>query len=209
MPRVIRTLCFEELSIAYQPLLDTPIGKLSLRQTAVLLIFAVLAFLVASVVSSDLAIQLIVGGGILVVGVAVFGRKVKTLPPERLLLYMFVGSKQARRRKVVREEAAAEKLVAEKPLQIPNAVNISSDLDTPVKLVGVLRDPQSGRPLPVKPYDVLVDGEKVFSGVTDENGFFTIYFTPGRYGVFNVEVRPEKSVVSQKVPVQVVPKVRT
>jgi len=208
MPRVIRTLCFEELGMIHQPLLDTPIGKLSVRQTAVLMLFAVVAFLLATTFApDDLMMELIIAAPIAIVGISIFGRKVKTISPEHLLIYMFTGGKRVKKVKV-KPEGAIEKLAAEKPLAIPNAVNVSSSLDSPVKLVGVLRDPQTGRNLPLRAYEVFVDGESVFSGVTDESGFFTIFFTPTRYGVFDVEVKPEKSITSQRIPIQVVPEAR-
>jgi len=209
MPRVIRTLCFEELSMIHQPLLDTPIGKLSLRQTAVLILFALVAFFLATTFApDDLITELIIAAPIAIVGISIFGRKVKTISPEHLLIYMFTGGKRVKKVKVKPGEGAIEKLAAEKPLSIPNAVNVSSSLDSPVKLVGVLRDPQTGRNLPLRAYEVFVDGEPVFSGVTDESGFFTIFFTPTRYGVFDVEVKPEKSITSQRIPIQVVPEAR-
>jgi len=207
MPRVIRTLCFEELSMIHQPLLETPIGKLSLRQTAVLILFAVVAFFLATIFApDDLMMELIIAAPIAIVGISIFGRKVKTISPEHLLIYMFTGGKRVKKVKIKPEEI--EKLATEKPLSIPNAVNVSSALDSPVKLVGVLRDPQTGRNLPLRAYEVFVDGEPVFSGVTDESGFFTIFFTPTRYGVFDVEVKPEKSITSQRIPIQVVPEAR-
>jgi hypothetical protein len=207
MPRVIRTLCFEELGMIQQPLLDTPIGKLSMRQTVVYILFAVAAFFLATILSTDLLTEIIIAAPIAIVGISIFGRKVKTIAPEFLIYYLFKGGGKVKKMRFKLGEEVVEKLTAEKPLSIPNAINVSSSLDSPVKLVGVLRDPQTGRNLPVRPYDVLVDGEKVFSGVTDESGFFTIFFTPTRYGVFDVEVKPEKSINSQRVPIQVVPEV--
>jgi hypothetical protein len=209
MPRVIRTLCFEELGVIHQPVLNTPIGKLSMRQMVVLISFAGVSFLLAMIFApDDLIMELMIAAPIAIVGISIFGRKVKTISPERLLIYMFTGGRKVKKVKV-EPEGEVEKLAAEKPLSIPNVVNVSSSLDSPVKLVGVLRDPQTGRNLPLKAYEVFVDGEPVFSGVTDESGFFTIFFTPTRYGVFDVEVKPEKSITSQRIPIQVVPEAKS
>jgi hypothetical protein len=174
----------------------------------VLISFAGVSFLLATIFApNDWVMELIIAAPIAIVGISIFGRKVKTISPERLLIYMFTGGRKVKKVKV-ELEGEVEKLAAEKPLSIPNVVNVSSSLDSPVKLVGVLRDPQTGRNLPLKAYEVFVDGEPVFSGVTDESGFFTIFFTPTRYGVFDVEVKPEKSITSQRIPIQVVPEAK-
>jgi hypothetical protein len=43
----------------------------------------------------------------------------------------------------------------------------------------------------MRPFTVYVDGRQYQAGITDEKGFFTIYFMPQRLGLHTVELVPE------------------
>ena len=205
MPRIIRALWFEEVGLLNEPLIDTPIGKLTLRQTFIIMFFAGIAWL-ASTLVQDVIFKIGLGGAIFISGVAIFAHKVKTLPPEKILWYMIFGSIGVEKPKKLPRKPG-EELAAEKPLGVERSVSIASTLDTPVKLVGVLRDPGTGQIFASTPFDAFVNGELVFSGFTDEEGFFTIFFTPATYGVIEVKIKPAKYAgPPQVMRVQVLPK---
>jgi len=205
MPRIILALCFEDVGLLSEPILDTPIGKFSIRQTIIYLTFGLIAVL--AYINIEEMTGMIAAAVIFVIGITFFGRKVKTMAPEKMLIYLlfrrgaFPTIKKEKKQGDLEErgELGAEEL------NIPNVVRVASLLDAPVKLVGVLRNPQTGAPIAHTPFDVLVNGSREFSGTTDESGFFVVFFTPSGYGLFQLEIKPEKSTISQTIPVQVVP----
>ena len=71
MPRIIRALWFEEVGLLNERLIDTPIGKLTLRQTFVIMFFAGIAWL-ASTLVQDVIFKIGLGGAIFISGVAIF-----------------------------------------------------------------------------------------------------------------------------------------
>lgn len=205
MPRIIRALWFEEVGLLNEPLLDTPLGKLSLRQTFVIIFFAGIAWL-ASLLVQDVTLKVGIGGAIFISGVAIFAHRIKTLPPEKILWYALFGAGKVKKAKKPSLKPSKE-FVAEEPLEIEKKVSIASTLDTPVKLVGVLRDPGTGQIFGSTPFEVFIDEEPVFSGITDEQGFFTIFFTPATYGVIEIKIKPAKYAgAPQIMKVQVLPK---
>jgi hypothetical protein len=206
MPRIVTALCFEEVGLMSEPILETPIGKFSIRQTIIYLFFAVLAAMVFLALGGVMeVIPLASAAVVFVLGATLFGRKVKTMAPERMLMYLLFSRKGKPRLKLKKAEVTPEAKAVKEIAEIPNVVHVASLLDAPVKLVGILRDQQTGDPLPNKAFDVLVNGEHEFSGFTDERGFFTVFFTPASYGLFNLEIKPERSTQTQTILVQVVP----
>ncbi|HDH44909.1 MAG TPA: hypothetical protein ENG66_05920 [Thermococcus sp.] len=206
MPRIIRVLCFEEVGFLNEPILNTPIGKFSIRQMIVILGFAGLAA-IAFMSIPDQLFAIVIAGSIFVGGFAIFGRKVKTISPE-YTLYLILFKRGLPKPKPVKPRPPTQPglPIPEKELSKPqNVVHISSFLDSPVRIVGLLRDPQTGEPFVNRPFDVFLGGERIFSGVTDENGFFTIFFMPPSYGSFELEIKPARTVVSVKVPVEIAP----
>jgi hypothetical protein len=218
MPRIIRVLCFEELGFLNEPLLDTPIGKLSIRQTIIFLVFGLVGFTVFSLIPEQ-TIGMIVAVAVAVAGIAGFGRRVKTVSPEHILIIMLTGGDRVRKPSPKTEEAAtpeaaipegastADELV--KPATPSGAtgkvIQVSSTLDAPVKLVGMLKDPETGRALGNRAFEVFVNRERVTEGITDDGGFFMIFFAPFSYGLFMVEIKPEGMTRSQTIKVQVNP----
>jgi len=183
----VRILWFEDVGYLNEPVIDTPAGKFSLRQTVAFLVFGALSYF-ASLLFRDLMLKLIIGGAIFLFSVVVFTRRVKTVPPERhLLLLLGVGRQKIKSKAKTgrRKEKAAE------PSKPSREMAVSGELGSPIKLIGILRDPSSGRLLSGREFEVRVDGEPYLSDVTDEQGFFQIFFVPERFGVFKVEVFPK------------------
>lgn len=190
MPRVIRTLWFEELGFLREPFFDTPLGKLTLRQMLIVVVFGALAWGAASFAGDDVMLKLFLGGSIFIVGLALAFQRVKTVTPEMSIILLMLSSStpKPKRNRVTREVE-----VTSKPLEA-KALNISTqDIQSivPVKVVGVLKDPTSGKPIQRKGFEVLVEGKSYTKGSTDDEGFFTVYFLPESYGSFKVEVKPE------------------
>ncbi len=204
MSEPIRTLWFEDVGFMNEPLLDTPVGRFSIRQTIALLVFGLLAWAV-SLLFNDLMMKIVAAGAVFFIGVVVFTRRVKTISPERhLLLLLGIGrplKKKARKKKKVKKKGRA------KPSIPVRTMMVSATLGVPVKVVGVLRDPATGKLLPHRSFDIFVDGQPYSAGATDDNGFFNVFFVPDRYGVFKIEVKPEGFAdIAQQITVNVKPK---
>jgi len=84
---LVQTLWFENVSFLNEQILDTPVGRFSLRQMGIFLIFGLLAW-VASIAFTDLVLKIVVAGAIFFSGAALFTRKIKTVSPETHLLYV-------------------------------------------------------------------------------------------------------------------------
>jgi len=208
MPRVVQqTLWFEDVSIVHQPVIDTPLGRLSLRQMAGLGLSALLGYL-ASLLLADLIFKVAAGAIAFLPGAIIVMQPVRTVAPERYLLLMFgLGVLKPRRAKPGRAGKGKGGVKAEPVKGEVKVMRVSATLEAPIKIVGVLRDPSTGELLAERGFDFLVDGEYHSSGVTDEEGFFTVFFAPKRYGVYRVEVRPEGYAGSaQEFEVHVEPK---
>jgi len=197
----VRTLWFEDVGFLHEPILDTPLGRYSVRQMLILLVFAFFSY-ATSLLFSDPLMKIVVAGSIFMFGAAMFAmRRIKTISPERHIL-LLLGVGRVRPRRV----AAVEEKPAEKRAPPVKSVVVSTTLESPVKIVGVLRDPVYKKYLPKKNFDVYIDGRFHYSGVTDEQGFFAVFFVPDRYGPFNVTVKPEGLAEAQNITVNVKPK---
>lgn len=206
MSEPTRTLWFEDVGFLNEPMLDTPVGRLSIHQTIAVLVFGVLGWF-TSFFFQDLVFKVAVGGGVFFAGAFLFTRRVKTVSPERhLLLMLGIGrSSKKRARKGIRKKGGrgryAESTVPVKPMVV------SASLDMPVKVVGVLRDPASGKLLPRRGFEINIGGKPHSAGITDEHGFFNVLFVPDHFGLFKVEVKPEGFAdVVQQITVNVTPK---
>jgi hypothetical protein len=198
LPRVnTRTLWFEDISLVNQGIIDTPMGRITARQAAGMGFFALLAWLMFSALSfvGDIFFRALLAVVVFVFGALIFMWRVKTVPPERTLLLALGLGKKARVRaaadgKRVRKAEKPGKAKAAKA-EAPRVMKAQAEVGEPFKVVGVLRDPQFGRPLPSRNYEVLVDGVPRFKGSTDEQGGFEAVYIPEAPGVVNIEVRPE------------------
>lgn len=192
MPRIVeRTLWFEDTGLHNQPVIDTPFGRLSLRQTAWLATFALLGYF-ASTLIEELMLKIAVGGSIFLFGSAIFIQPVKTVSPERYLLLIFgIGSVKPRNADLGGKNEKIGAVKSPDQSDKKKVVRVSASFRNPVKIIGVLRDPYTGEPLKRRNFDFLVEGRRYSSGVTDEEGFFTVFFFPQKIGVYTVSVMPD------------------
>jgi len=207
MPRVnLRTLWFEDIGLVNQPLIDTPFGRLTVRQAAGIGFFALLAWLTFSALGfvGDLALRAVPAVLIFAAGAVVFSWRVKTVPPEKVLI-LALGRKRGRKpvkQKAVREKGA-EKVAPKAPVTV-KVTKAQATVGEPFKVVGVLREPSSGTPLANRNFDVIVDGVLRYKGATDEQGGFEVVYIPESVGLVRIEVRPEGYAgVSQSIEVAV------
>ncbi|MDR1992841.1 MAG: hypothetical protein LBQ98_04990 [Nitrososphaerota archaeon] len=87
MSELVQTLWFEDTGFLNEQMLDTPLGRFSIRQMGIFVVFGLLAW-GTSFISEDMVIKIIVAGMVFCIGVGGFNRKIKTLSPERHLLYI-------------------------------------------------------------------------------------------------------------------------
>ena len=209
--RTVQTLWFEDVGLLHEPILDIPVGRLSLRQTFALIVFAVLAY-AATLPFTDFVFKVAAGGTVFTLGAAVFTRRVKTVTAEMcILLALGVGRPSPKKPiKHVEKHGHRRKRgsIVEEPTPV-KAMRLSTELDVPVKVMGVLRDPATGNLLPGRSFEFIVDGVRQSSGMTDEQGFFTVFFAPPHFGVYKVEIKPEGfAAASQKFEIHTEPKGR-
>lgn len=200
----MQTLWFEDVGFLNEQMLDTPVGRFSIRQTGIFLTFGLLAWL-ASLLSADLIFKIVLAGAIFFTGAAIFTRKVKTVPPEIHLLYIIGMGRPLQTKKHGYKGQDNKKVIeASSPTK---SMTLSATLGVPVKVVGVLKDPSFGKPLSARNFEMTVDGAGHSKGYTDEEGFFCAYFVPDHYGVFKIEVKPDGFAGStQQITVDVKPK---
>jgi len=200
----MQTLWFEDVGFLNEQMLDTPVGRFSIRQTGIFLAFGLLSYS-ASLLSGDLIFKIVAAGAVFFTGAAIFTRKIKTVPPEMHLLYIVgVGRplkvKQKKQKGQNREEHV-------EPTSLAKSMMLSATLSVPVKVVGVLKDPALRKPLLNRSFEISVDGAPYSKGFTDEEGFFCAYFVPDHFGIFKIEVKPEGFAGStQQITVNVKPK---
>jgi hypothetical protein len=200
----MQTLWFEDVGFLNEQMLDTPVGRFSIRQTGIFLALGLLAWL-ASLLSGDLIFKIVAAGAIFFTGAAIFTRKVKTVPPETHLLYIIgVGRPLKAKQKAHKGQGRKEQI---EPLSPSKSMILSATLGVPVKVVGVLKNPTMGKPLSSRSFEMSIDGASHSKGFTDEEGFFCAYFVPDRFGIFKIEVKPEGFAGStQQITVNVKPK---
>lgn len=200
----MQTLWFEDVGFLNEQMLDTPVGRFSIRQTGIFLTFGLLAWL-ASLLSEDLIFKIVIAGAIFFTGAAIFTRKVKTVPPEIHLLYIIGIGRPLQTKQKLHKWQDNKKLVEVSSLT--KSIMLSATLGVPVKVVGVLKDPSSGKPLSGRNFEITVDEIAYSKGFTDEEGFFCAYFVPDHFGVFKLEVKPDGFAGStQQITVDVKPK---
>ena len=196
---LVSALWFEDVGFLNEALLDTPVGRFSIRQMCLFLFFGLLGWLL-SLVFADLVLKLVVGVGVFLVGATIFSRKIKTVPPEVHLLcvvrqFLLVKPKRSQQRGKPSGQNASWSLL------------LSASLGVPLKVVGVLKDLATGNILCGKNFKVSINNTTHSRGVTDEEGCFCTYFVPDRFGVFQIEIQPEDASEStQQIMVNVNPK---
>jgi len=196
---IVSTLWFEDTRFLNEQMLDTPLGRFSIRQMCIFLIFGLLAWVV-SLLFSDLVLKLVVAGAIFFTGAALFTRKIKTVSPEAHLLCLIKRFTMQIRQKQLTPKGR------QSVEQTSTSLLLSATLGMPVKLAGVLKD-LTGKILSGKNFKVSVNNMAYSKGATDEEGYFYTYFIPDHIGLFKVDIQPEDSNEPiQQITVKVNPK---
>ncbi|MCW4008799.1 MAG: hypothetical protein NWF09_08965 [Candidatus Bathyarchaeota archaeon] len=202
MSEPVNALWFEDVGFLNEPFLDTPFGKYSVRQMIILLSIAGISF-ASTLFFDDLLLKLVIAGSVFVVGAAFFMRRVKTLTPEKHLM-LILGFGRAIPKTALKKQT---KKAAVKPQTVTaKSMTVTSELETPVKIVGVVQSPSTGKKIVNNHFDVYVDGKYYSSGITDEMGFFELFLSPDHYGTYNIEIKPKDTVESMHITVVVNPK---
>jgi len=197
---LVSALWFEDVGFLHEQLLDTPVGRFSIRQMVLFLVFGLLGYLL-SLVFAGLVLKLVVGGGVFLVGAALFSRKVKTIPPEVHLLYL------VNQFLLVKPKRSKQKGSLSGENMHSRSLLLSGSFGVPVKVVGVLKSLATGEIFSGKNFKVSINNTVHSRGVTDGEGCFCAYFVPDRFGVFQIEIQPEDaSEHVQRIMVNVNPK---
>ncbi len=196
MPQVIRSLWFEEISFIHEKFFDTPIGKLTVRQVAIVFVFGVSAWAAFNSIGDDM-LKVAVTSLLVILALAFAFQRIKTLTPEQSMMFALFAPKTSTGRTKKNTKTPISTLPVVAGQQGSETFDISV-LDTGdniqdgqiQKLVVLVRDPQTGNPLPNRGCEILVDSESIGRRLTDEEGFLTIPFVP-KQGINTIEVKPE------------------
>ena len=200
MPRVIRSLWFEEISFIHEKFFDTPIGKLTVRQVAIVFVFGVSAWAAFNSVGDDM-LKVAVTSLLVILALAFAFQRIRTLTPEQSVMFALFAPKTStgRTRRIKKNtNTPISTLSVDAGQQEGSETFDISVLDAGdniqdghiQKLVVLVRDPQTGNPLPNRGCEILVDSESIGRRLTDEEGFLTIPFVP-KQGISTIEVKPE------------------
>jgi hypothetical protein len=198
---LVQALWFEDTSFLNEQMLDTPVGRFSIRQMVLFLVFGLFGWLL-SLVFADIVLKICVGGSVFLVGAALFSRKVKTVTPEAHLFYLARRLLEVKMKGCKQKESSGEGMRSRSLL-------LSGSLGVPVKVVGVLKDLATGKLLAGKTFKVSVNNTVHSKGISDEEGCFCTYFVPDQFGVFQIEIQPEDTIEpAQQIIVNVNPKTK-
>ena len=197
---LVQTLWFEDVGFLHEQMLDTPVGRFSIRQMCLFLVFGLLAW-ITSLAFADLVFKIVVAGGIFFTGAALFPRKIKTVSPEAHLLCLLRRFLQTTKQKHSTQTKSKQPVE-----QTSKSMLLSATLGVPVKVVGVLKD-FSGKILSDKNFKVNINNTTHSKGATDQEGNFCTYFVPEHPGRFEMDIQPEDSPeTTQQITIQVNPK---
>jgi hypothetical protein len=198
---LVSTLWFEDTGFLHEQMLDTPVGRFSVRQMGMFLVFGLLAWL-SLLVFADLVLKIVVAGAIFFGGAALFTRKIKTVSPEAHLLCLI-------RRFTLQIKQAYPAAKTQQPgAQESPSMLLSATIGTPLKIVGVLKD-LAGKALQNKNFTVNINNTPHSNGTTDQEGSFCTYFIPEHSGVFQITLQPQDvQEPTQQITVNVQPKTK-
>jgi len=200
LSELVTTLWFENVGFLNEQMLDTPVGRFSIRQMGIFLVFGLLAW-IASLAFGDLVLKIVVAGGIFFTGAALFTRKIKTVAPEAHLLYFIKRFLQT----TTKQKHSIPTKGKQSVEQASKSMLLSATLGAPVKVVGILKD-FSGKILAGKNFKVNVNNTTHSNGTTDQEGYFCTYLTPDHPGLFQIDIQPEDSQETiQQITIQVNP----
>lgn len=200
MPEVIRSLRFEEIGFIHEKFFDTPIGKLTVRQVATVFVFGISAWVAFNSVGDDM-LKVAVTSLLVILGLTFAFQRIKTLTPEQSVMFALFA------KRINVGSARKNEKNAAPPFSTPSAsagqggtetfdismLDAGDDIhdNQMQKRVVLVRDPQTGSPLPNKGCEILVDGKSAGKRLTDEEGFLTIPFVPEKPDINTIEVKPE------------------
>jgi hypothetical protein len=200
MPEVIRSLWFEEISFIHEKFFDTPIGKLTVRQVAIVFVFGISAWAAFNSIGDDM-LKVAVTSLLVILGLAFAFQRIKTLTPEQSMMFALFAPR-TRRAGTGRSKKNAKMPLSTLPVNAGreegsetfdiSMLDAGGDIhDAQMqKLVVLVRDPQTGTALPNRGCEILVEGKSIGRRLTDEEGFLTIPFVP-KPGINTIEVKPE------------------
>jgi hypothetical protein len=199
LSELVVALWFEDVSFLNEQMLDTPVGRFSIRQMAIFLVFGLLAW-VSSVVFADLVLKIVVAGAVFFSGAALFTRKIKTIPPEVHLLHLSKQFLQTTKQK--HQTPTKNKQPVEQPSK---TMHLLATIGTPTKIVGILKD-KTGKTLSDKNFQVTINNTPHSKGTTDLEGNFCTYFIPDQPGLFQIDIQPQDHPnTTQKITIQANP----
>jgi len=200
-------LWFDDIRFLNEGIFDTPFGRVSVRQLLILGFFGLIAWLAFSTVHpvvGDIVVSGISAGAVMMAGAVLASWRVKTVPIERsILLALGIGRKRPRRRRA----ASAKKKAAEraKPAPPVKSSKMHGVVGEPMKIVGVLRDPQTGLALAQRGFSVIVDGKLRYRDVADEQGAFEVVYLPEYPGLVRIEIQPDGVAAAEKIELTIAP----
>jgi len=134
LSELIQTLWFEDTGFLHEQMLDTPVGRFSIRQMCLFLVFGLLAW-ITSLAFDDLVLKIVVAGATFFTGAALFTRKIKTISPEAHLLWCFKKFLQTLKQKKTPQTKNKQSI---KPAS-KNSL-LSTTISIPTKITNILKD---------------------------------------------------------------------
>ncbi|AFU58917.1 hypothetical protein Ngar_c19850 [Candidatus Nitrososphaera gargensis Ga9.2] len=198
MPEVIRSLWFEEIGFLHEKFFDTPIGKLTVRQVAIVFVFGISAWAAFNSVGDDM-LKVAVTSLLVILGLAFAFQRIKTLTPEQSMVFALFapktgagGTGRTKKNKIPILTLPVNSVHGGSETIDISMLDAGDDVhDAQMqKLVVLVRDPQTGSPLPNRGCEILVEGKSIGRRLTDEEGFLTIPLVP-KLGINTIEVKPD------------------
>ncbi len=196
MPRIVSTAWFEDIGYINQPMFDFKLVTLTIRQTVHLFLWCGLAFLTFSKITPFFGMGSVIYRAVpaltvFALGMAVFGRKGKVFSPEWYLLHFAKGILPGFGSSLSFSTPAEDGTSSDDHAKEEGSRPIVAPMGEPTRIAGVLFDPSTGKRLSNVSYEVTLDGEPYHSGRTDEDGSYSLIFTPPGRGSFTLSVTPE------------------
>lgn len=180
MPKSVNTLWFETLSPWNQPFIDTPFYQLTPRQFVLLIIGALIGYAIYKIPFVENSFKIGISSIPFIFSIIMASKKIKTVPPEKYLLYIIFRSyKKKDKIRKNKEEKRIEKLkIPEEVKQvlnqfIPPSRAISVESNSPIEITGILRNPKTNMPMLNTIFYASIGG-RILSGRSDEKGNYKI-----------------------------------
>jgi hypothetical protein len=185
LSELIQTLWFEDVGFLHEQMLDTPVGRFSIRQMCLFLIFGLLAW-ITSLAFDDLVLKIVVAGATFFTGTALFTRKIKTVSPEAHLLWCFKKFLQTLKQKKTPQTKNKQSI---KPAS-KNRL-LSTTISIPTKITDTLKDHQE-KTLNNKNFKVNINNTTHSNNTTtNQKSYFCTYPTPNHPNLSQITIQPE------------------